>query len=420
MDWEIVVTLVCILLSFSFSASETALTSLGRLEVNRFKGAGGENYDLIKKWVKRPAHYLSIVLIANNIVNTAATTVFALWVNQYFHNYVASLMTLFTITLIIFSEILPKILAKSFAMIAAPIAMRHLIVTSYVLAPIVFAVNIILKLTGLSRFSHISVSHHISEEELTSTIQMATREGGIDRETGVALENLIEFPDTFARDIMTVRSKVKTLNVRMSLQDTLQMINDTRYTRYPVVRDSLDDIVGILHTKDLLASIHRGAASNWTKFIHPTRYESELTSIGSILRDMKRTGSHMVIVRNESGVNTGVLTLEDIIEEIFGEIRDEHDDPSEGGNEAAIGGPKIVSGDIPIVDFNNRYNAELAVDISYSTLNGYLISRTGGKIPEIGTMIVDEGKTFRIHSISSNGIAHVELIDHVKSTDISD
>jgi putative hemolysin len=133
---------------------------------------------------------------------------------------------------------------------------------------------------------------------------------------------------------------------------------------------------------------------------------------------MRRWGTHLALVRNETGILTGLLTMEDLIEEIVGDIRDEHDEPAEAGaaGERAMGGPRLVNGEIPIIDFNDHYNASLPLDVSYSTLNGYLLSKTGGEIPPIGSLIFAEDVTFRVHSVSESGIATVEIIDHARGT----
>jgi CBS domain containing-hemolysin-like protein len=219
---------------------------------------------------------------------------------------------------------------------------------------------------------------------------------------------------------MTPRLKVQAISIAWTLEETMKFIAQDGHSRYPVVRNSLDELVGILLVKDILAHIQKGAPGSWTRAVRRPYFVSELATLGTILRDMKRWGTHLALVRNETGVLTGLLTLEDLIEEIVGEIRDEHDDPVDGGGDRAMGGPSLVSGEIPILDFNERYQCALPMDVSYSTLNGYLLSRTGGQIPPVGTMIFGDDVTFRIHSVSESGIATVQVIDTVRQSGSSD
>ena len=287
--------------------------------------------------------------------------------------------------------------------------------SGFVLAPLIFVVH---KLSArIARVNAMPGRLPFSESELSHTIKIATIEGGIDRETGEVLENLMEFPDTIARDIMLPRSEITALPVSYRIDDIVNEVKKTNYSRYPVVRKSLDDVLGVLLVKDLLKFIHKGSSGSWTRIVRKPVYVSELAPLGTILRDMKRTGIHMVLVRNEIGVVTGLLTFEDLIEEIVGEVRDEHDAPSEAGGEHAMGGPVFVDGQMSIVDFNHRFEKSLPLDISYSTLNGYLLSRMDGKLPKSGTIIFDDDVTFRTHSVSKNGIAKVELIDHTAVSD---
>lgn len=417
MDLEILAVMAGLIFSFLFSASETALTALGRLEIETIKASGGASAKLIKHWTTAPNKILTQILVGNNIANVVASSLFTLWVRNNYENSLALLMAIFTIILILFVEIVPKLAARQWALKVAPYSLRFLQSAGLVLAPLVFVVH---KLSArIARVSAMPGRRPFSESELSHTIKIATIEGGIDQETGEVLENLMDFPDTIARDIMLPRSEITALPVNYRLDDVINEFKKTNYSRYPVVRKSLDDVLGILLSKDLLKFVHKGGSGSWTKIVRKPVYVSELAPLGTILRDMKRTGIHMVLVRNETGIVTGLLTFEDLIEEIVGEIRDEHDAPSEAGGNQAMGGPVFVDGQTSIVDFNHRYDKSLPLDLSYSTLNGYLLSRMDGLLPKHGTIIFDDDVTFRIHSVSKNGIAKVELIDHTAASDDS-
>ncbi len=408
-----------LLLSLLFSGAETALTSMGRLEVQRIMAAGGAKAKLIQLWLRDPGSLLVTVLVGNNISNIATSSFFALWANTHYPKSVSVLLGVLTFVLIIFAEIIPKLVARSHAVTIAPYAVRFLNFVYVVLWPIIYVVKkISSKLVLASGMPGRESRKPLSEDELTHTIEIATKEGGIDHATGEVLSNLIDFPDRLARDIMTPRARIKAVSVSMGLADVVQFVSTDGHSRFPVIRNSLDELVGVMLVKDLLAHVQKGSvAGAWTKVTRRPYFVSELAPLGTILRDMKRWGTHLALVRNETGVLTGLLTLEDLIEEIVGEIRDEHDDPVESGLESAMGGPRLVNGEIPILDFNDRYSGTLPIDLSYSTLNGYILSKTGGLLPPIGTLIFGDDMTFRIHSVTESGIATVEIIDHITSNE---
>ena len=421
LSWEIIVVLVCMGLSAAFSGFETALTSLGQLEIQRIVSKGDRSSRLIQNWLQDPGRVLITILVGNNISNFAASSVFALWVSKKFPEYISLGVIAMTLMFIILSEIIPKLIARQASVKIAPVAMNFLNFTHICLWPVIWALK---KLSsGIVFMSGMPGRERrvpISEEDISHTIEMATKEGGIDKATGEVLSNLIEFPDRLAMHVMTPRSKMAGFSIDTTWAEVLTFVAEDGHSRYPVYRGNMDNIVGVLLVKDLFRELKKTTPGSWTKRIRRPYWVSEMTALGGVLRDMKRWGTHLALVRNESGVLTGLVTLEDLIEEIVGDIRDEHDDPSEAGHEQALGGARLVNGEIPIVDFNDFYDMSLPVESSYSTLNGYLLYRTGGQIPEPGTLIFDDDINFRIHSMSEKGIVTVELIEPVHSAEDHD
>jgi len=411
-DWELIVVGFCMVMSATFSGFETALTSLGRLEAQKLVSKGGATARLTQEWVRDPGRVLITILVGNNVANIAASSVFALWAAKEFPNHLTIAVACLTIMFIVLSEIIPKLIARQVSTQVAPFAMRFLNFVYLLLFPLIwFLKKLSTRLVLLSGMPGRERRIPMSEEDISHTIELATKEGGIDRATGEVLSNLMEFHDRLAMHVMSPRSKVAAISVSWSWEQVLRYVSVDGHSRYPVYRNNMDHIVGILLVKDLFREIQKPSPGSWTRRIRRPYYVSEMNPLGNMLRDMKRWGTHMALVRNESGVITGLVTLEDLIEEIVGDIRDEHDDPSEAGHEQALGGPRLVNGEIPIVDFNDHYDMSLPVDSAYSTLNGYLLMRTGGQIPPPGTLIFDDEVTFRIQSISEAGIATVELIE---------
>ena len=413
-DWRLWTVIVCSMMSFLFAGAETALTSLGRLETERLLGIDRKWRKTLKVWIYQPERILIMVLVGTNLFNILASSMLTLWAEQYYPRFLSLAIGGFTFVVIFCAEVLPKVFARQFAESVAPYAFGFLFYASIPLFPVTWVFEQLSRVVIWALGFDLSKSFYkpFSEEEVTQTIELATIQGSIDAETGEALTNLMDFPDLRARDVLTPRSKTKALHVRMTLDDVMRFMSQNGFSRYPVYRENFDDIIGIIHVKDLLSTLQRGGlGGSWTRAIRRPYFVSELASLGEILRDMKRWGTHLAVVRNETGVVLGLLTMEDLIEEIVGEIRDEHDDPSDGGLEGPIGGPKVVQGDMSIIDFNEKFGGLLPIQESYSTLNGYILRKCGGSLPAVGSLIFDEDFTFKITGVDEHGLPSFEVLD---------
>lgn len=412
MDWELTVVIVSLILSFLFSASESALTALGRHEIEDLLHRGGMVGSLARRLTRDPSRVLITIMMGNSVCNVVAASVATLWFAGMYPDWIVAFLAIFIVTILFATDIFPKLIARRFALPIAPYAMRFLQFVDMGARPLIWLATIVanrmVNTLGLRSFD---IRRPLGEDEISQTVEIAAQEGEIDKMTGEAITNLIDFSGRVARDVMTSRNRVSAISVSWSQEDVLRYFSTDKHSRYPIYRNDLDDIVGFLLVKDLLAHIYRGQKGSWTRVIRKPFFVSELGHLGDILRDMKRWGTHLALVRNELGVVTGLLTLEDLIEEIVGEIRDETDDPSDAGLETSIGGPIVVSGEMPVVDFNEKFDVAFPLDSSYSTLNGYLLYRCGGVMPAEGTMIIDESISLRIVSIDDNGVAKLQVIE---------
>lgn len=412
MDWELFVIIVCLVLSFLFSASEASLTSLSRHEIETLFARGRFAASLAKKLSKDPSRVLITIMLGNSVCNVAAASVVTLWAYHAYPQWIVAFMGIFILIVLFFTDILPKLIARKFALNIAPFAMRFLQLIDIVARPLIwFATWVAAKMVKGLGLRSFDIRRPLGEEEISQSVEIATQEGGLDKMTGEVINNLIDFSGRVARDVMTPRGRISALSVAWGQEDVLRYFSTDKHSRYPIYRNDLDDIVGFLLVKDLLNHIYRGQKGSWTRVIRKPFFVSELGHLGDILRDMKRWGTHLALVRNELGVVTGLLTLEDLIEEIVGEIRDETDDPSDAGHETSIGGPVVVSGEMPVVDFNERFDVSFPLDSSYSTLNGYILYRCGGVMPVEGTVLIDEEISLRIVSIDDNGVAQIQVIE---------
>ncbi len=407
MELEIWIVVICGVLSFAFSGSETSLTSLGRLEAGALMAEGGEKGKLIARWVRDQKKFLMTILIGNNVANIVGSSLLTIWASRYFPDHLSLVVAVYTGIVIIAIEILPKLWGAEWSSKVAPYALRFLMVIDSFLKPVTWLVDQVTKPFVAPRRGRDPWA--IGEEDLENTIEMARKGGRVDNATIEALANLIDFKDRFARDIMVPRSKIQALSVSATQDEIFRFIVADGHSRYPIFNGTLDNIVGILVVKDLLAHIQKGGTGLWTRMVRKPFYVTDLTSLGVVLKRMRRLGSHQALVRNETGLLVGLLTLEDILEEIVGEIRDEGDDP-EPSEEGTLSGSNIVSGEIPILDFNSIFKASLPIEGSYTTVNGYLLARAGGEIPPVGTLVFTDDINFRIHSVSDQGVATIEIL----------
>jgi putative hemolysin len=347
------------------------------------------------------------ILIGNNVANIVGSSLLTIWASRYFPDHLSLVVAVYTGIVIIAIEILPKLWGAEWSSKVAPYALRFLMVIDSFLKPVTWLVDQVTKPFVAPRRGRDPWA--IGEEDLENTIEMARKGGRVDNATIEALANLIDFKDRFARDIMVPRSKIQALSVSATQDEIFRFIVADGHSRYPIFNGTLDNIVGILVVKDLLAHIQKGGTGLWTRMVRKPFYVTDLTSLGVVLKRMRRLGSHQALVRNETGLLVGLLTLEDILEEIVGEIRDEGDDP-EPSEEGTLSGSNIVSGEIPILDFNSIFKASLPIEGSYTTVNGYLLARAGGEIPPVGTLVFTDDINFRIHSVSDQGVATIEIL----------
>lgn len=385
MNVTLIIILLCIIMSGYFSATETAFSSLNRIRIKNMADKGNKRAALVLKLSEDYDRLLSTILIGNNIVNIACASLSTLlFVRLLGEDAGASVSTaVTTVIVLVFGEVSPKSIAKEspekFSMFSAPI----LNFMAVLLTPLNFLFKQWKKV--LSRFFHSSASQGITEEELITIVEEARQDGGIDEQEGDLLRNALEFNELKAADILTPRIDVVGVNVCAGAEEIASVFTETGYSRLPVYQGSIDNIVGILYHKDFYNKIY-GTGKGIKDVIRPALFITRHKKISQLLQELQTSNHHIAVVIDEFGGTVGIVTLEDILEELVGEIWDEHDEiirsvEKLSDDEFLVLGNANVDKLLELLGYDEETEAV--------TVNGWIMNELQ-KLPE-------KGDSFRFH-----------------------
>ncbi|NWG37694.1 MAG: HlyC/CorC family transporter [Nitrososphaera sp.] len=392
-------------LSAFFSGMEVALISIGKGQLRRMVKEGRKGVESVQKLKSNPSRMLVTLLLGNNLVNVAAASVATDLTIGFFGSVGLGIATgAMTMILLVFGEITPKAYCNIHA---EPIALRFsrvILGMQYALYPIVRALEGatkgIFQMTGSD-----GKPQPISEEEVRAVIDVGVEEKALQKSEKDMIEDVLEFHDTKVRAIMTPRNKMFTLDARMLLWDALPVINESGYSRIPIIEGTKDNIVGIVHIRDVLKAVETKTSYMMLKDVaRKPLFVSMEMGINKLMKEFQGRHIHMAIVVDEHGSTEGVVSLEDIIEELVGEIADETD--VEAQQIKKLDKQTVVTrGDVEIDDINEALNIRLPKDKDYSTLSGLLhhmlqrIPRKGDRL-EIGNVVIIVEETGRSQPLS--------------------
>lgn len=379
---------ILIMLSAFFSATETAFSSLSRVRIKNLAQDGNKRAKLAYKLSENYDELLSSILIGNNIVNiTSATCATVLFVNLIGNSGATVSTIVMTVVVLIFGEITPKSLAKenpeNFAMTVAP-AIQFLI---YLLKPVNF---LLIKLkSGVGKLFRIkSSANTITENELLTIVDEAEQVGGIDSHEGELIRNVIEFNDLEAIDIMTPRIDVTAVDVTETNEEIASVFKETGFSRLPVYEETIDSIIGVINEKDFHNYIY-GTKNSIRTIMKPAEYIPPSAKISELLKKLQHNKLHIAVIVDEFGGTEGIVTLEDILEELVGEIWDEHDEIQDGVKD--LGNNNfMVPTSMDLDDLFDMFQIEDTTEAS--TINGWVIEHID-KIP-------DEGDSFDFDNLT--------------------
>jgi putative hemolysin len=409
---EIIGIVACLLASAFFSGSETTLTSISERKANRLIASAPERYGILEFWLQKKKRILSALLIGNNAVNILCS-VLAYRVALFFLPHFAEALSVFGLTLVvlIFAEITPKSLAMHYAEYTVVTVLRFI----WVIDKMLFVIS-----EPLSRIPGLLVpGAAVSQDEISVTedeIEYQIRLGHDravfeEKEQGDLLMSAVEFSDTQVKEVMLPRTDIIGLDLDTPLADGLQAVIESGHSRIPIFRENLDNIVGLLYAKDLLRHLNEATdfqAAYLEKIIRKNIFFApETQKVSTLLAKMRRRGQHMAIVVDEFGGTSGLITLEDIIEELVGDIRDEFDFNEEPINRVDSE-TWVVDARVPLGDLKAETGIELPEDGDYESVGGFVVAEFGA-IPPADTLIESHGVNLKVLASDPRHVQKVEI-----------
>lgn len=414
--WQIVTLVVLVSLSAFFSGTETAFTSFNKTRMKTMAQNGDKKARSVM-WVEE--HYekfLSTILVGNNIVNISASTISALLFASLLKgnaNVAATVSTIvMTVVVLIFGEITPKFLGKDFAD-------NYTLKTAGIVR---FLMTVLTPLTaffslwrlGLSKVVKGDPALSITEDEIMTMVDEAQSEGGIDEHEGDLIRSAIEFNDLEVSTILTPRVDIVAIRTDTPMDDVLELFRTCSYSRLPVYRGSIDNIVGVVHEKDFNRLVYDGA-TDFSAAIHDVLFITESLKISRLLREFQSAKTHMAIVVDEYGGTAGLVTMEDVLEGLVGEIWDEHDEVIEN-IKPLEDNVYLVNGSTPLTDLEDIYPFDDDVLDDNATVNGWVLDNLG-KIPAVGDRFHYDNLDVEILKVDGRRAAEIRLRVEPRSDD---
>ncbi len=402
---------ICLALSAFFSSSEIALISLTRAKVRTLLNEGRKGSESLATLKETPNRFLISILIGNNIVNTAAASIATAVTIAIFGDIGVGIATFVVVILLLFfGEIGPKVYATRHSEKLALRVASPILYLSRVLSPVIWGIE---KITGKFGAPAAIGEPSVTEEEIKEWIEVGKEEGTIEQEEREMLYSVLEFGDTNAREIMTPRVDVAMIEDTLTLNEAMQIFNETGFSRLPVYHDSVDNIIGILNIKDVFSAAFAMKKEIPIKeLMYDPYFVPETKKIDDLLKELQLRKVQMAIILDEYGSFIGILTVEDILEELVGDILDEFD--REEPEIQKIGeGIYLVDAKLWVEDLNDELDISLPVHESYETIGGLLIERLG-HIPHPGETVhlAEAHVTLVVMQMLSRRIVKLKLILH--------
>jgi Mg2+/Co2+ transporter CorB len=414
LDWfSIVAIFVCLLLSFVFAGSETALMAFSRARMLRLEKKGNRSAGIVNRLFEARERLIGALLLGNNAVNilasSLATSVFLVWFGDVGVLYATIAMT---VLVVVFAEVLPKTVAVNDPDRIALLAARPMQIVMRLLGPVLTAIEALVR--GILRLvgSRVGDDQPIlsAHEELRGAVDLLHHEGNVEKGDRDMFGGLLDLRDLTVSDVMIHRTEMITIDVDDPAEDVVKAVLAAPVTRVPLWRESAENIIGILHAKDLLRAI-QAVGGDLSKIdipaiARPPWFVPDIRPLSDQLRAFRRRKTHFALVVDEYGEVMGLVTLEDILEEIVGDISDEHDLVVTGARPQPDGSV-IVDGAVPIRDLNRLMDWNLP-DEEATTIAG-LVIHEARTIPEVGQSFTFHGFRFRVLKKERNRITSLQV-----------
>ena len=394
---------VCLMLSAYFSATETAFSSANTTRLRTLAEKGSKNAALALKLLEQYDRLLSTILIGNNIVNIATASIGTVLFVKHYGDAGATISTVVvTVVVLIFGEISPKSIAKDCAEKCAMLSAPILQVLIWVLMPLNLLFSLWKKL--LAKVFRLNCDSKMSQEELLMLVDEVQQDGSIDRDEGELLKNAIGFSEQEAQDILIHRVDLAALPVTASKEEVAALFTQTKYSRLLIYQDSIDHILGTVHQKDFYVGC--GVTDQpLSDIISPPVFALENEPIRALLKKLQQAKTHVAVVVDEYGGTCGIVTMEDILEELVGEIWDEHDEEEVFLRKIAPD-TWLVDAGMDFDDFAEFF--QLKTDSEMVSVSGWVMEQFG-RVPEAGDSFVYENLTVRVTRVENHRIEEIQV-----------
>lgn len=408
---QLVILIILLFLSGFFSSAETALTTVNKLKLRSLADEGSKRASKVLAVTENSGKLLSTILIGNNIVNISASALATTLCTQVFGSQFIGVSTgLLTLLVLIFGEITPKTLATIHAVPLSMFFVYPISVLMLVLTPAIWLLDII---TGaifkLLRVDTSGKDNVITESELRTVVDVSHEEGVIEKEERFMISNVVDFGDALSKDIMIPRADVVCADVNSTYEELVQIFKSEAYSRIPIYEGSKDHVIGILYLKDLFFYIEskKSMDFNIRQILRKPHFVYEYQKTSQIFADLKTSSVTMAVVLDEYGASSGIITMEDLIEEIVGEIRDEYDGEEVDYIKKINDNTYDIDASVKLDDINDAIGTSLKSD-DYDSLAGFVIELLD-KLPEEGEEAIYENIYFKVTKVAKNRIERITV-----------
>lgn len=409
---QILILIGLLALSAFFSSSETAMMTVNKIRVRNLAEAGLSHAEVLAKVLDNQGKMLSAILIGNNIVNISASALMTVIVTQTFGNqYVGVATGILTLLVLIFGEITPKTSATLYSETVALRFAAPIYLIMQALTPVIFIVDkmslVVLKALHIDPNKK---QDAITEDELRTIVEVSHEEGVIESDEKKMIYNVFDFGDSVAKDIMVPRIDMTFIDVNATYEEMLEVFRQEKYTRYPVFEDTTDNVVGIINIKDLIL-IEHDKDFNLRDYLREPLYTYEFKKTAELMVELRKTQNNIAIVLDEYGATAGLITLEDMLEEIVGEIRDEYDEDEEDLIVKVSPTEYILEGAMKLDDLNDHLGLTLESE-DYDSVGGFIIGVLD-HLPENGEEVTSGKLRFVVEKVERNRIdkIHMYILD---------
>ena len=407
--WEWITVVCCLFFSAFFSGSETAFISLSKAKLQALLQARGSKRDPLRVWIENPSELLTSILIGNNLVNIAASVIVTDIASRVFGSgALAVAVGVTTLVILVFGEITPKVMARRYAEKYVLLTGHALILFHYLVWPITWLfsglTHALIRMTGGDPDKDFAT---VQADEIQLLVSTSAKEGGIDKYPAQLIDRVIRFHGKIVKDAMVPRTQIVGIEISDGVNTVIEVAIKSGHSRLPVYKENLDEMVGVFHVKDLLNE----PSSSWASYrlaqhLHPPYFIPESAQLGRIIKEFQKRKIHMAVVVDEYGGTEGIITLEDVLEELVGEIQDEFDREVVMMRKLPSGAFE-VSGRTPVEDLM-RVFPRLGGGTPSKTVGG-LIMEVTGRVPSPGETIHTEGLKFTVLGSDERQIKRVQV-----------